>query len=116
MNQTPICLSPNLRTFPGHPNQQMMLTTGGKTLAFEVGPSVVTIRACRPSASCSNTGNVSRFLHGALPGGRETPPDQDDLHEVLRTERHTGNALPEVREQGAPAEGEGSAEGVARAG
>jgi len=49
---------------------------------------------------------------GAVPGGREAAPDQDDLHELLRAERNPRDALPEVPQHRAPPEGEGSPEGV----
>src|SRR5205809_3684875 len=53
---------------------------------------------------------------GAVPGGREAAPDQDDLHELLRAERDPRDPLPEVPQHGAPPEGEGSPEGVVRPG
>ena len=50
---------------------------------------------------------------GAVPGGGEAAPPQDDLHELLRAERDPRDPLPEVPQHGAPPEGEGSPEGVA---
>ena len=50
--------------------------------------------------------------YGPLPGGRASPAAQDDLHAVLRKERDARDPLPEMREHGAPPEGEGSPERV----
>src|SRR2546423_3031045 len=54
----------------------------------------------------------ARPPYGPLPRGRASPPAQDDLHAVLRPERDARHPLPEMREHGAPPEGEGSAEGM----
>ena len=51
---------------------------------------------------------------GPLSRGREAPPDQDDMHELLRAERAPRDPLSEVRQQGAAAKSEGSAAGVIR--
>src|SRR5439155_25113441 len=49
---------------------------------------------------------------GPLPRGRTPQAAQDDLHAVLRKERDARDPLPEMREHGAPPEGEGSPERV----
>src|SRR5437660_12793670 len=50
--------------------------------------------------------------YGPLPRGRTPPAAQDDLHAALRPERDARHPLPEMREHGAPPEGEGSPERV----
>jgi len=74
-----------------------------------------TARTC-PRAAGSHEAFLRHGLLGAgdgpLSGGGEAPPPQDDLHELLRAERDARDAVPEVPEQGAAPEGEGSAEGV----
>src|SRR2546428_3793942 len=65
-----------------------------------------------PGSRSLHKGRVIRPADGAVPGGGEAAPPQDDLHELLRAERAPGDPLPEVREQGAPPEGERGAEGV----
>lgn len=50
--------------------------------------------------------------NGPLPRGRETPPSQEDLHEVLRSQPGEGDALQKMWQQRVENEGEGSAEGV----
>lgn len=45
--------------------------------------------------------------NGTLPGGRGPPSSQVGLYEVLRGQRHSCHAVPEVPQQGSPTQGPG---------
>lgn len=92
-----------------------ILTAGSAVLGVGLAEMIRQDRYVGTSSSDRSTlkPGPPRPPDGPLPGGRAAAAAQDDLYEMLRAQRPTGHAMPEVREQRAPTEGEGSEEGVA---